>query len=273
LAFAEGEKAMFKENPVKKKMKSGMPTTCMFLRFICPDIAELMAISGVDYIIIDTEHFPFNLESIINCIRAAEIHNVPCIIRVADADHGFISRLLDMGALGILLAHADSYEKVKEAVDAVKFYPAGHRGFGDVTRGGMYGKLATPSEFTKIWNEVSMVHLMIEDKAGYENLDKILSIPEVDVLTLGAADFACSYGMPGDFFHPEMVKLHDEIRRKTIAAGKIFCDKGYTAEETKKQLAAGTLAINVGADTVFLNHAIDQIMKPIKSGMFLNFKK
>jgi 4-hydroxy-2-oxoheptanedioate aldolase len=245
----------------------------MFLRFASPDIAEMMAISGVDYLIIDTEHFPFNQESIINCIRAAELHGVSCYIRVADANHGFISRLLDMGALGILLAHADSYEKVKEAVNAVKFPPVGHRGYGNVTRGGKYGHLASASDFTKIWNDVSMIHLMIEDKAGYEDLDRILSIPEVDVLTLGAADFACSYGMAGDFFNPEMVKLHDDIKRRTIAAGKIFCDKGYTPEEVKEQLASGTLSLNVGADTVFIDDSIARIMNPVKNELFHNFKK
>ena len=254
-------------------MKAGIPTTFMFLRFSNPDIAEMMALTGVDYLVIDNEHFPFNQEQMINCIRAAEIHGVPCIVRVPDANPGNIARILDMGAVGILLAHTDSYETAMAAVNAVKFTPLGHRGYGNVTRGAEYTHWTDPINFSKKWNETSMIFCMIEDRGGYEHLDEILSIPEIDGIHLGAADLSCSYGMPGDFNNPELVKKHLEIKEKTIKAGKIFCDKGYTPEAAKKQLESGTLSINTGADTVFLDDSMSRIMKPLLDEIIPSFSR
>ena len=93
-----------------------------------PSSAEIMAVNGIDLIVIDWEHYQHNSETMVNIVRAADAYGTACLVRVADVRPAVIGRLMGYGRkAGIMLADAQDAQQIKELVDAVKYYPVGHR--------------------------------------------------------------------------------------------------------------------------------------------------
>jgi len=254
-----------KPNTVKEKIRKLEPIICAFMRIPDPSVAEIMALSGVELIVIDYEHYQFNPETLVNIIRAADIYGVSCLIRVTGVDHGQICRYLDMGAVGVFLADAENSEQIKKVVDAVKYYPAGHRGVSTDSRGSRFSSVTNIGHHTEFFNANTIIAVVIETKSAVDDLDQILAIPEIDILSVGSADLSLAYGLTENSDQSKLLRLKHSIYKRIISSGKMALDKAATFKEARKAYDMGIRCFYITSDSVLLIETLDRIISPIKS--------
>ena len=258
---------MLQTSKVKQKLKNGEIVIRAFLRSSDPTSAEIMALAGVDLIVIDNEHYPFNPQRMETIIRAAETYGAECMVRVPNTEPARIAQIMDMGAIGVVVPHIESREEALAVVNAVKYAPVGHRGFCPITRAADYGFTASPADYPVRANRDSVVSIMVETKRGLENLDEILSIPEIDVVAIGPSDVSASYGLPGQPDHPVVKAAIEEGQRKIIASGKCLCDLYKNPEQAKKAIRSGVRMFQIGSPLQLLSGGFKELIQGVKARM------
>lgn len=259
-------------NPVRQKLEEGGLILCAMLRLPNPSAAEIMAMSGIDMICIDNEHYPFSVETVERIARAAQIHGAGVFIRVPNDEPARIAQMLDCGLQGIKIPHVETGEQARAIVNAVKYAPAGRRGFCPITRAAAYGLDLPPAEYTEDANRDTVIAIMVETKAGLENLDDILAVPGIDIIAIGPSDVAASYGLPGQVDHPEVRAAIEEGQRKIIASGKTLCSLAKNGEDVKRSLTSGVRMVQVGSDLQMLTGGFSALIREVQEGIFDNQK-
>lgn len=192
-------------------------------------LVEIIGYSGLDFIIIDSEHGPVNLETAENLIRAAEIGGMDSVIRVPKNDSHFILRALDIGAHGVQIPHISTQAQARLVVESAKYYPKGKRGLSPFTRAARYGLDAQGHSDRA--NSKTIIVINIEGIEGVKNLKKIVKVPDIDVIFIGPYDLSQSLGKPGQVEDREIINC---IRRSVkiaesqgIACGSFARDMKY----------------------------------------------
>ena len=255
---------MIGQTNIRERLRNNDVIISAMLRFPNPAAMEIMALAGVDLVVIDNEHYPFNEETMIDLVRAADVHSMACVVRVPNAEPARISQIMDYGVDGILVPSVDSYEEAMELVNAVKYAPVGTRGFCPITRAACYGNGMTPEEFARISNENTFVVPQIETKEGVEDIDRILSIPEVDWVPIGPSDLSASYGCPGSYDDPRVVSAIQTVREKSKALGKsggVMCHSPQAIADAK---AEGVTFLSLGSDQQILMNGLKQLVGAVR---------
>ena len=198
---------------LKDKLRNRQFTVGTWLTISSPEISDIVSKTGVDWITLDMEHSPLDMQNIAECIRIIELNNIPSFVRMTSNDENDIKRALDAGASGIIVPMVNSAQDVKKIVDSVYYPPKGRRGVG-LSRAQEYG---APGGFAryrqKLEEEISIV-VIIENIKAIENLDEIFSIPEVDAFILGPYDLSASLGIPGELEHEKMLSIIEKVAQK-----------------------------------------------------------
>lgn len=255
---------MLKGKQIKNKLKNGELVVSVMMRFADPGIAEMMAIQGVDLIIIDNEHYPFDPETMMNIARAAHAGGAACVVRLPNVEPARIAQVMDCGMEGILIPSVDSYEEAMQLVSAVKFAPEGNRGFCPITRAASYGHGMSAAEFARRSNENSLCMIQIETKEGVEDLDRILSIPQLDHVSLGPSDLSASYGFPGEYDNPAVVRAIQTIQSKAKAAGKGSGGMYHTPETIEEGYSRGERYLSIGSDQQILMNGLKRLVGTVR---------
>ncbi len=175
-----------------------------------PAVVELIGLAGFDAAFIDMEHTTFDLETVGNMIRAAELVGITPVIRVPDNNPKHILRLLDAGAQGIYVPHIASAADARAAVEAVRYPPLGARGMAGASRAADYGH--TPlAEHMRTSNDEVLLAVMIEDLAAVEDIEAIANTPGVDLVAVGPSDLSRALGVAGEPNHPTLAQAVDRI--------------------------------------------------------------
>ena len=251
-------------NPVRRKIAEGGVILCAMQRLPNPSATEIMAMSGIDMICIDNEHYPFSVNTVERIARAAHIHGASVFMRVPGDDPARIAQMMDCGLQGIKVPHVESRAQAQAIVDAVKYAPMGTRGFCPITRAACYGNGMTPEEFARISNENTFVVPQIETKEGVEDIDHILSIPEVDWVPIGPSDLSASYGCPGSYDDPRVVGAIQTVREKSKALGKsggVMCHSPQAIADAK---AEGVTFLSLGSDQQILMNGLKQLVGAVR---------
>ena len=169
------------------------PALGTWVKIPAMEVVELVALAGFDFIVIDLEHSPIDLETAYRLIGTALHTGVAPIVRVPGRDPGFIARILDAGAEGIMVPHVDTVEQARAVVSAVRFPPLGARGVGSTSRAGAWGALPR-AEYLRYGQEEAVVIAQIESAEGVRNAGAIAATEGIDALLVGAADLAVSEG-------------------------------------------------------------------------------
>ena len=214
---------------IKERLKNKGRVLGVWNSISSPSLSNVIASSGVDFVIIDAEHGPINMETAEDMVRAVEVGGSVPIIRVPSNEDYLILRALDIGAHGVQIPHISSAAEADIAVKSARYYPEGKRGFSPFTRAGNYGKDA--ERYTDRANKKTLVVLNVEGKEGIENVEDIVSISGIDVIFIGPYDLSQSLGIPGKVRDK---KVLEAIRRcvkiadkKGIACGSFACDREY----------------------------------------------
>jgi 2,4-dihydroxyhept-2-ene-1,7-dioic acid aldolase len=199
-------------NRVKQALKAGhLQVGAGFWQLRSPEIPRALSAAGFDWMFVDTEHGGFDLETVQDICRVANLANIAPIVRVADMQYSLVARALDCGAQGVIFPRVESPELLAQAVSWTRFPPDGVRGFGLSTPQTGYAK-ASFAEIVEHANSNTLVVLQIETVRAFEARDELLSIPGIDAVLVGPADLSISLGIPGEFQDARMVKTMEAIR-------------------------------------------------------------
>ncbi len=202
-------------NTVKTKLAAGKQVVGGTITTSDPDVYCAVANSGFDFLWIEMQHSPLNYEQVARMIWACKDAPAIPFIRVPDATEGDIQKATDIGALGIIVPMVDDVKKAENAVTYAKYPPIGKRSQG----GGQYARL-WGSDYRQTINDNLMIVAMIESPTGVAIVDKVAAVPGVDVVFAASGDLGSFTGYGRD--DPRYMKLVNEIRDKTLAAGKIL---------------------------------------------------
>ena len=225
---------MTKLSEFKRKLHDSDCVYGIFSKTSDPMFIEIMGISGFDYVILDTEHGPTDIEHQQNNIRACEARNLLPIVRVPYIDENTIGKALDIGAKGVQVSQVRTADDVKKIVRYTRFYPYGERGVCRFVRAADYSAMDR-----KVYFESSkdlLVILQLEGTEAIANLNEILNVDGWDILFIGPYDLSQSLGVPGQIENPividAMMQIIDKAKRKNKVVGT-FTDSIHMAKKWK----------------------------------------
>ena len=222
-----------RKNLTKEKIKAGETAYGVFVPVGSPAIVEIIGLLGFDFVLIDTEHGPMDLETCENMVRAADVVNTTPIIRVAMNIQQNILRHLDIGALGVLMPMLNTKADAESVVRSVKYRPEGRRGLAGM-RASSFALAGPLGDYVKEANRETMVITQIETLEAAKNLKDFLTIPEIDVVFIGPNDLSVAMGYPGQTKHPEVQKMIADLVQEIHAAGKATGTVAYDLDTLRK---------------------------------------
>lgn len=250
---------------LKEKMKKG-PVFGMacYTGAIC--VIETIARSGLDFIYLDLEHSNWSFDGDFEKqIMAAKGKDISILVRVPDVEAPTIRKVLEWGADGVVIPHCKTAQMAKEAVDAAKFNPLGHRGGESNVRAAGYGyDNFNWTQYMEQQNQETMVIPMDEDWEFTENIDEILEIPSIDAVNFGPVDYAVSKGLPvGYSMSPEVEEAFNVLveKAKKKGIGVLGPVVPPTEENLKKGIEKGYNMIIVGNDMWHFTSSMKNMMK------------
>ncbi len=247
-------------NRLKLDLRDGKTCYGAFVTSPCPEVVEVLAISGLDFVIIDTEHTASNIETVVEMIRAAEIYGMTPIVRVPDDTPKNISRYLDVGAHGVQVPMVHTAAEASEIVKAMKFMPEGTRGMSG-GRGTGWGRI---SNYRKVSNEQTLVIVMCESREAVDNINEIVRTPGIDVVFVGAYDLSQSLGVPGEVTHPT---VNEAIEKVLTACNDNGVIPGIVAQDiptAKLRIEQGFKYVTILDDMAYFIECVEDRSKQVK---------
>lgn len=208
-----------RENRVKRILKSGGLAIGTYVSLAEPSLVEIVGLGGFDAAFIDMEHSTFDLQTVEQMIRAADLVGITSMVRVPDNNPKTILRLLDSGAEGIIIPHIANHHDALEAVKAVRYPPLGERGVAGSTRAARYGAIPL-DEHVATSNEQIVLAVMIEDVEAFEHLEAIAGTEGIDLVAIGPADLSRTLGVLGQMNHPLVRSTVESMAARIQAVGK-----------------------------------------------------
>ncbi|EXU67626.1 2,4-dihydroxyhept-2-ene-1,7-dioic acid aldolase [Streptomyces sp. PRh5] len=189
-----------------------------WLKIASGEPVEIMAYAGFDFVVIDLEHAPLDLQTAYRLINSAAALGTVPLVRVPDTTASTIQKILDAGAMGILVPHVDTVEEAAAVGRACRFPPHGVRGAGSTSRAGAWG-LRPGADYLAIGNDDVLCIPQLESVEAIKAAPRILALDSVDAVFVGAADLSMSMGStPAS---PEVLELIASAREAAHTAGKL----------------------------------------------------
>jgi 2-dehydro-3-deoxyglucarate aldolase len=210
-----------------------------------PITTEVLGVAGFDWILLDAEHAPNDVLSLIPQLMALKDSTSAPAVRPSSNDAVEIKRLLDAGFHNFLVPFVESADEARRAVAATRYPPAGMRGVSVSQRSNRYGSVA---DYFKVVNDNIAVMLQIESRAGVTAAAEIAAVDGVDGLFIGPSDLAAGYGHLGDPTHPEVQAAMVAVFAAAKAAGKPVGILSPVEADTRRYLDMGASYVAVGSD-------------------------
>ena len=248
---------MLKQNKFKKALSGDSPTFGLWQGIPDTTVAEIGAGAGFDWVLIDAEHGPFDVRSVMAHLQAQEPYPVSALVRPVEGSTSLIKQLLDIGAQTLLVPMVDTPEQAEQIVRAAKYPPHGVRGLGtSMARAANWNRT---SDYLNKANDEICVIVQIETLAGLENLPQIVNVVGVDAVFIGPSDLSAAMGHIGNPGHSDVVAAIEGAFKVIHAAGKQAGTLAVTKELADKYVTAGARFIGVGVDAALLANATRQL--------------
>ncbi len=243
----------------KRRLAGGDPLIGMWVASASPTIAEICAGSGLDWLLIDSEHAPNNLLSILPQLQAVAPYPVTPVVRPPTGDPVQIKQLLDAGAEVLLVPMVESAEQARQLVAATRYPPAGIRGVGAaLARASRWNRIE--DYLSKADDDVSLL-VQVESRAGLDALEDICAVDGVDGVFIGPADLAASLGRLGRPDHPEVVAAVESAIATIVKSGKAAGVNAFAEALARSYLDLGVQFILVGADVALMVRGSEELAK------------
>ena len=243
----------------KKQLRAGKPKLGLFLNSHSPTVAEQLAHSGYDWLLVDTQHGPMGYETLSAMLAGISQGGAKSLVRVAGFhDRGGIQQSLDTGADGVLVPYINTAEEARQAVSCCRYPTSGTRSVyfpqRSMNKQGLLG-------YAGAANNNVIVALQVETADCIKNIDEIAAVPGVDILFLGQNDLCMSMGLYEKYVFPQMYtspelqdateKLRAAAKRNKVILGLFLFGTARVAEFLQKDFTF----ISVGND---LHHILTQ---------------
>jgi len=238
------------KNRVKRMLKEGKKTSGAWLQIASPFTAEIMSRAGFDWLIIDMEHGPGDILSLVSQLQAMNGTDTCALVRTPWNDFVAIKRILDTGVHGLLIPYVNTKEEAEAAVRACRYPPEGIRGVAGSPRAQGYGQ--NVQEYLKCAGDEILLITAVETPEAVANLDDILSVDGVDGIFIGPMDLASSMGYFCNPAQPQVQEVIRTIESKTLATGKVLATTTATWEGAQKLYERGYQMLMLMADGVSL---------------------
>jgi 4-hydroxy-2-oxoheptanedioate aldolase len=243
----------------KKQLREGTPKLGLFVNSHSPTVAEQLAHSGYDWLLVDSQHGPMGYETLSAMLAGIAMGGAISLVRVAGFhDRGGIQQSLDTGADGVLVPYINTADEARQAVSCCKYPTAGTRSVyfpqRSMNRAGLLG-------YAGAANENTIVALQVETADCIKNIDEIAAVPGVDILFLGQNDLCMSMGLyekykfPDMYFSPELQAATDKLRAAAARNNVILGLFLFGTSRVGEFLDKGFPFISVGND---LHHVLTQ---------------
>jgi 2-dehydro-3-deoxyglucarate aldolase/4-hydroxy-2-oxoheptanedioate aldolase len=275
-------------NPVKAKLRAGETVLGTFLfEFNSPGVMRIAAVAGAEFVLCDMEHSGWSIETIRRLIASAPLpdsrppecsplaeradadagsatrpHCVP-LVRVPATEYHFIARVLDVGAMGIMVPMVESRAQAEKIVSSAKYPPVGRRGaaFTMPHDGYLPGRLQ--DKIAEANREVLLI-AQIETRAGLDNVEEIAAVDGIDALWIGQTDLTCSLGIPGEFDHPQFHAAVDRVLEACRAHGKTAAYMPLSIEEGGRFLQRGFRLMAYSGDLWIYQQGLRQGLRALR---------
>jgi 2-dehydro-3-deoxyglucarate aldolase/4-hydroxy-2-oxoheptanedioate aldolase len=268
-----------RQNTIKTLLAAGkVPVGTFLFEFNTSGIARIVAEAGADFIVIDMEHTGWSVETVrtllatiprgplaprAETVSRSETTTLVPLVRVPATEYDFIARVLDAGAMGIMVPMVESAEQARVIVAAAKYPPVGRRGaaFGvahdDYTGGDIVEKIASA-------NREGLLLAQIETVAGLKHVDAIAATPGIDVLWIGQFDLSISMGIPGQFTNPELIGAMDQVVAACKKHGKVAGIMAPDLATSRDLLQQGFRMISYSGDLWVFQTALRSALGELK---------
>ena len=229
---------------------------------LCSNIAaDIVADSGFDWLLLDSEHSPNDLESLLTQLQAAAPYPAHPVVRVPWNDMVMMKRVLDIGAQSLLVPYVSTAAEAKNAVSYTRYPPAGVRGVAGTTRATRFGRI---KDYARRAHEEICVLVQLETRPALDDIEKVAAVEGVDGIFIGPADLHASMGYTGETANPAVLPLIEASVRRIRKSGKAPGYLSPVEADAKKMLAAGAQFVAVGADVGLLARGAENLLARFK---------
>ena len=245
-------------NRLKAALAAGQTQIGLWNSLCSTIVAEALAYSGYDWLLIDSEHSPNELPNIQAMMQAMALGTATPVVRPVWNDAVVLKRLLDAGAQSFLIPMVQNRQEAEAAVAAVRYPPEGIRGVALAHRGNRYGRVA---DYLAKANGQICVIVQIESRRAVDAAAEIAAVDGIDGLFIGPSDLAADLGHPGNAGHADVQNAIAKVLADCKAAGKAAGILATVEDQTKKYIADGFNFTAVGSDLGLLIKHADALRK------------
>ncbi len=226
-----------------------------------PEVAEILAEAGFDWLFIDMEHSQLDPPAAQVILQAVD-HRIDCVLRVALNDEIWLKKALDTGASGVMIPQVNSVGDARRAVRFCKYPPQGGRSVG-LSRAQGYG--ARLAEYLAEANRQTAVIVQIEHIQAVNHIEAILAVEGVDAVLVGPYDLSASMDHMGQVEHPDVQAAIQRVHHACQSQGMPLGIFATTAARAKAYVQEGYRLVAVGGDTLMLGSAARDILEKLRS--------
>ena len=254
-------------NPARTRMAAGELALGVAIRLArTAEIVPACQTAGMDWLFLDLEHGPSSIDTASQIAVTALQAGLTPIARVPKGEFSMATRLLDNGALGLVMPHIDTAEEATLLVSKLRFPPSGERSvFGGMPQFGFSPR--SVRETSEIMNRETLIIAMVETAEAIENAPAIAAVPGIDVLFIGTNDLCTELGIPGEFGHPSVAAAYLRVIDACRANGKWSGMGGlYDGALMNKFVNAGIQFVLTGSDLSFMLSGAKQKASQLRAG-------
>jgi 4-hydroxy-2-oxoheptanedioate aldolase len=249
-------------NAFKRALAAGKPQIGLWSSLSSSYSVEVIAGAGFDWILLDTEHSPADLENLLTQLQAAAPYPTHAVVRVPWNDMVTIKRTLDIGAQSLLIPYVSTAGEARAAVSYTRYPPAGMRGVAGTTRATRFGRV---KDYASRAHEEICVLVQVETQDALDSIEAICAVDGVDGVFIGPADLHASLGRTGEIANPEVKPVIDQAIRRIRKAGKAPGILTPNEADARRWLECGALFVAVGADVGILARGAESLADKFKS--------
>ena len=250
------------QNAFKRALKAGRPQIGLWSSLSSNYTVEVIAGAGFDWILLDSEHSPADLENLLGQLQAAAPYPSHPVVRVPWNDMVNMKRVLDVGAQSFLVPYVSTADEARAAVAHTRYPPAGVRGVAGTTRATRFGRI---KDYAKRAHEEICLLVQVETQAALDNIESICAVDGVDGVFIGPADLHASLGYTGEIANPKVKPVIDEAIRRIRKCGKAPGILTPSEADARHWLECGGLFVAVGSDVGILARGAESLAAKFKS--------
>ena len=236
-------------NKFKSALKAGSRQIGLWCTLSNHYAIEVVAGAGFDWVLIDTEHSPNELDMVLPQLQAVAPYDTHPVVRVPWNDMVTIKRFLDIGVQTLLIPYVQNEEEAKKAVAHTRYPPDGVRGVAGSTRANRFGRV---KDYARRASAELCVLVQVETRMALDSLEAIATVEGVDGVFIGPADLHASLGYVGQTSHPDVKALIDHAILRIRAAGKAAGVLTSVEGDARHWLELGCQFVAVGVDATIL---------------------